>query len=97
MEILQKLQVLDERFQNIEALLSLKKNVLNIEEVCRLTGLSQSTIYKFTSSGSIPHFKQAKHLYFNRIEIEEWLQSIRGFNASEIRQEAMTYLALSKN
>lgn len=87
----------NKRLRNIENLLSLQKNVLNIMEVCILTGLSKSTVYKFTSAGGrIPFYKQAKHLYFKRTEIEEWLLSNRGFNLEEINEEASTYLTLKR-
>jgi len=46
---------------NIESLLTLTKSVLNLDEVCTLTGLSKSHIYKLTCWGKIPYYKQAKH------------------------------------
>jgi excisionase family DNA binding protein len=63
-----------ESLKNIELLLSLSKTILNIDEVCLLTGLSKSTIYKMTCNGTIPFYKPAKHLYFDRVEIENWLK-----------------------
>lgn len=95
-EILEKLQKQDERLKNMENLLSLSKSVLNIDEVSNLTGLSKSTIYKFTHSGKIPFYKQAKHLYFDRIEVENWLKSNRGFNSDEVNKQASTYVTLNK-
>lgn len=94
--LIEKLQEQDERLKNIESLLSLSKRVLNLNEVCDLTGLSKSTLYKFTSDGIIPHYKQAKHLYFNRIEVEEWLLSKRGYYKKEISQAASTYIMLNE-
>lgn len=94
--ILELIQKQDERLKKIESLLSLSKNVLNIDEVSMLTSLSKSTIYKFTHTGTIPHYKQAKHLFFNKEEIEAWLQANRGFNASEIEKQASTYVSLNK-
>lgn len=86
-----------ERFEKLENhILTTQKTVLNINEVCTLTGLSKSTIYKLTMTGKIPHYKQAKHLYFDRIEIESWLKSNRGFNVNEIEAKASTALTLKK-
>ena len=82
---------IDERLNKIEGLLSISKTVLNIDEVARLTGLSKSTIYKLTSSGGIPHYKQSKHLYFDRLEIESWLKSNRIKTKEEIEKEALSY------
>jgi hypothetical protein len=46
--------------------------------------------------GTIPHYKQAKHLYFDRGEVENWLREnqIKTFDA--IEQEASTYVTLNK-
>ncbi len=89
---------IEKRFDRLENLvLCTQKKVLNIGEVCTLTGLSKSTIYKLTMSGRIPHYKQAKHLYFDRIEIEDWLKENRGFNVSEIDKKSSTYLAIKRN
>ena len=47
-------------------------NILTIEDVCTLTGLSKARIYTLCSHREIPHFKQGK-LYFRRKEVENWL------------------------
>ena len=95
MEILiKRLELQDERLKYIESLLSFSKKVLNLNETCELTGLSKSTIYKLTSNGFIPHYKKAKHLYFNKEEVEKWLLSERGFYIKDINQASSTYLTL---
>jgi len=71
------LQTIDERLQRIEDFLRVRKDILNLNEVAILTGLSKSTLYRMTCTGTIPHYKQAKHLYFDRDEIENWLKSKR--------------------
>ena len=90
--VLDYLQKLDERVRNFENLLSIQKNVLNLDEVCSLTGLSKSHLYKLTCWQKIPFYKQAKHLYFDRQEIETWLKSIKVKTISEIDREASTYV-----
>ena len=73
-----------QRFERLENLIvTTQKNTLNIDEVCLLTGLAKSTIYKKVMRGETPHYKQAGHLYFDRVEIENWLKSERGFLVSE--------------
>ena len=84
------------RLEKIESLLNLQKAVLNINEVCQLTGLSKSHLYKLTMTGKIPHYKQAKHLYFDRVEVENWLKENRGFNTKELDQKATDYIVLGK-
>ena len=94
--VLETLQKQDERLKNIESLLSVSKTVLNLDEVCTLTGLSKSHVYKLTCYGNIPFYKQSKHLYFDRTEIENWLKSNRGFNSDEVNNEASTYVTLNQ-
>ena len=96
MEVLELLQKQDERLRNIENLLSLSKKVLNLDEVCNLTGLSKSHIYKLTCWGKIPFYKQSKHLYFDRVEVESWLKSNRFKSSDELEKEAATYVTLNK-
>lgn len=68
-----------EKLERIEQLIIeqnlLKKDVLNFSEACQYLSLSESHLYKLTSNKSIPHFcPQGKRLYFNRAELDEWLQ-----------------------
>ena len=86
-----KLIEIDNRLKNIESLLSAQKNVLNLDEVVDLTGLSKSHLYKLTCSNRIPFYKQAKHLFFDRLEIENWLKENRSKTSSEIEEEAANY------
>jgi len=93
------LDVLDyhgKRLANIESLLNLNKAVLNLDEVCSLTGLSKSHIYKLTCWGKIPHYKQAKHLFFDRVEIETWLKSNRSKTTEEIEKESTAFITLNR-
>ena len=90
-EILELLKKQDDRLKNIEDHLSVSNTILNIDEVVRLTSLSKSTIYKLTCGGGIPHYKQSKHLYFDRSEVESWLKSNRVKTKEEIEREAISY------
>jgi len=92
--VLETLQRQDERLKNIESLLSLQKNVLNLDEVCTLTGLSKSHIYKLTCYQKLPFYKQAKHLFFDRAEIENWLRENRFKPSDELKKEAATFVTL---
>jgi len=86
---------INEQLEELKTLLlANKKEVLNIDELCQLTGLTKSTIYKKTHKGQIPHYKKAKHLFFDRAEIIDWLKSERGFNTDEINQKAATSVTL---
>lgn len=68
------------------------KEVLTSDEAARYMGISKSYLYKLTMRGEIPHFKpMGKMCYFNRIELEQWLQRNRIATSEEIEQEAQNY------
>ncbi len=69
-----------------------KKKVLNIEETSEFIGLTTRTIYKKTSEGLIPHYKQSGKLYFKVDELEEWMTKEKGFSKEEIRKQAANYI-----
>ena len=83
---------LQEQLERIEKNLLLQKEVLNLEEVARYTGISKSQLYKLTSSKRIPHYcPTGRFLYFNRKEVEEWLQQNRVTPINEIKEDAENY------
>lgn len=58
------------RLDRLEVLTLLAaKSVLTLEEVCLLTGLAKSTVYKMTANRVIPHYHAdgGKHLYFKKM------------------------------
>lgn len=68
------------------------KEVLTSDEAARYMGVSKSYLYKLTMNQQIPHFKpMGKMCYFNRLELEQWLQSNRVSTASEIKQQAQSF------
>lgn len=70
------------------------KEVLTSDEAARYMGISKSYLYKLTMKQAIPHFKpMGKMCYFNRLELEQWLQSNRVSTSSEISQQAQAYCA----
>ena len=86
-----------ERLESIEKLLleqqTLQKQVLNFNETCKYLELSQSHLYKLTSTGAIPHYKpNGKKIYFQRQELDQWLLRNRMDSLDEIEQQAADYL-----
>lgn len=70
------------------------KNVLTLEDVSLLTGLSKSHLYKLTCNHQIPHYKpNGKQLYFERAEIEAWMKQGKVSTIDESEQMAALYLA----
>ena len=66
------------------------KEVLTSEEAARYLGVSKSCLYKWTMSRQIPHYKSptGKLCFFNREEIEKWMQSTRVATDAELEQQA---------
>ena len=92
--ILEKLEKLEQRIgeQNL-----LMKEVLNFNDACSYLDISASHLYKLTSQKSIPHFcPQGKKLYFNRTELDEWLQRNRQTSTDEIETMTANYLLTHK-
>lgn len=70
----------------------LQKEVLTTHEAARYMGVSLSYLYKLTMKAEIPCYKpNGKHVYFNRKELEAWLQRNKVKTLEEIEQEANKY------
>ena len=75
-------------------IISTTKEVLTSDEAAQYMGISKSYLYKLTMRQQIPHFKpMGKMVYFNRLELESWLQSNRVATADEISQQVQNYCA----
>ena len=73
----------------IDKTLFCTKEVLTAEKTARYMGISKSYLYKLTMRGEIPHYKpMGKMCYFNRAEVERWLQSNRCATSTEIADRA---------
>ena len=73
------------------------KAVLTFAEAVAYMGLSPSYVYKLTSGRKIPHYKPCgKVLFFNRLELESWLQQNRVATSDELKECAMNYCVTTK-
>ena len=90
-------KVFENRLKRIETLLTYQKTVLNFKEAALYTGLSQSYLYKLTSSRRIPCYKPlGKFLYFKKDELDNWLLRNRNVTKKEIEKMALSYVTLNK-
>jgi excisionase family DNA binding protein len=90
-----------QKLTNIETMLQeqnlLKKEVLNLNEAAAYLDISASHLYKLTSQKQIPHFcPQGKKLYFNRVELDQWLQRNKQHSEDEIDQMANDYITRNR-
>jgi len=68
------------------------KEVLTSAEAAEYMGVSKSYLYKLTMRQQIPHYKPTgKMCYFNRLELEKWLQRHRNATDEELDQQAVAY------
>ena len=67
-----------------------QKEVLTSDECAKYLGVSKSCLYKWTMTRQIPHYKSAtgKLCFFNRQEVEAWMQTNRVATDSELEQQA---------
>ena len=73
-------------------IINTSKEVLTSDEAARYMGVSKSYLYKLTMNKQIPHYKPlGKMCYFNRLELEQWLQSNRHSTDTELSQQAQSY------
>lgn len=62
--------------------------IIGVEEAVKLTGYKRATLYRKTSTGTIPHFKRNGKVLFLREELENWLLE----NRKETSEEALARL-----
>lgn len=76
-----------------ENIIGITKPVLTSEEAARYMGVSMSYLYKLTMGRKVPHYKSptGKMCYFNRHELERWMQSNRVSTDEEIGQKSQEY------
>ena len=69
------------------------KEVLTSDEAAQYMGISKSYLYKLTMRKEIPHFKpMGKVCYFNRLELQQWLQRNRYETQEELDERTEEYL-----
>lgn len=85
-----------QKLESIEKMLTeqnmLQKEVLNFNEAAIYLEVSHSHLYKLTSTSKIPAYKpNGKKLYFNRLELNDWLLSNRQTSIAEIQERASSF------
>lgn len=76
--------------------------ILDIEGVRELTGLSKSAIYqktctRFDAPPELPHYRRGKRLYFKRSEIVVWLTAHPVRSRAAIDAAAARYVATHRS
>ena len=50
-------------------------SVLDLAEAAKYLKLSKPTMYGMTSKRILPHYKQGRHLYFRKEELDQWINN----------------------
>jgi excisionase family DNA binding protein len=73
----------------------MEKTILNFNDLTNYTGLSKSYLYKLTSNGLLPAYKPfGKCLFFDKIEVDNWLKQNPIVNADATELKASTLVTL---
>lgn len=85
-------QVID-RLESVLTAIQSNKSILNFEEAVAYTSLAASYLYKLTSTQQIPHYKPGgKKIYFDRLELDNWLRQGRVSSLDEINAKASNHV-----
>jgi len=71
---------------------NLQDKILTIQEAGSLIHLATPTIYGLVHSGSIPHSKKGRRLYFSEKELLDWIKSGRRKTRAEVEAEANEFV-----
>lgn len=58
-------------------------DIIGIEDAVILTGYKKSTIYRKTSTNTIPHHKRGNKVVFRRSELETWMLENKQYTIEE--------------
>lgn len=67
------------------------KTVLSFKEGCRYCDISESSMYKHTSNGTVPYYKpHGKLIFFKREDLDNWMLQNRHSSKEELEDEAVS-------
>jgi excisionase family DNA binding protein len=67
------------------------KKVLSFKEGCKYCDISESSMYKHTSNGTVPYYKpHGKLIYFKREDLDNWMLQNRHSTSEELENEAIS-------
>jgi len=69
-----------------------KDEIVTIEDAAKILHLTTPTIYGLVHKKLIPSMKRRGRLYFNRMELENWITSSRRMTSDELKQSTIESL-----
>ena len=84
---------LEKRVRNLEDKFDSGKEVLTLQEAAQYMGIARSSLYKMTSSQTIPFYRpNGKLIFFEKDDILSWIRRNRVFSTEEIEEEARLHM-----
>lgn len=69
-----------------------QKPILTAKEMATYMGIKLSTLYKMTHTHTLPFSRpNGKMIFFDRVEVENWMRSNRYATQQEVAQQAAAY------
>lgn len=73
------------------------KDMLTMDDMALMLGIGKPYLYKLTSAKIIPHCKPTgKLIYFDRLDVENWIRQSKVLTADELESQVETYLATGR-
>ena len=74
-------QAISELIKKVDTLQStvaaLQKQMIGIDEACKILGRAKSTVYALTQAHKIPFYQPGKMLQFKRSELMAWMEGAK--------------------
>ena len=64
-------------------------DLLSLDEACDYLNITQSTMYKYTSTRKIPFYKPNKKIFFEKNDLDYWIRSNRVSSREELEEKAV--------
>lgn len=95
-EKINHLDSLEDSINKVEDRLFINKEILTTAEACLFLGISESYLYKLTSTKKIPHYKpNGRLVFFNRDELKQWAMRNPAISQKmDLEVEAQSTIAL---
>ena len=65
---------------------------IDVNQAADFLGIAKATLYGKCCNLLIPHFKKGKKLYFDKVELLEWLKSGKRKTVNDINESVNTHL-----
>lgn len=66
-------------------------SIMDVKQAAEFLRLKITTLYEKTSQKIIPHFKKGNKLYFNRDELQLWVQQGKVKTTDELQSQVANY------